>query len=252
MSENYLDERLNEFTCDEPKGYLYETHCHTNVTSACSRLSPEDIVDLYLKNGYTGVFITDHFLNGNCVGKIREEKDFKKQIEMFFEGYRKVKDVANGTIDVFCGFETSYKGTDVLVYGWDEEKTKLYPEIMSMTMREFINFVNDNGGLTVQAHPFREANYIDHIRLFPETEGVEVYNSSRDYLCNKLGYEYYKAYNAEYGKCKTGGSDIHYTSLPVLGGMAFKKRLKSVSDFIDRVRKNEGVIFRKPNIVAEK
>lgn len=250
MSEKYPDERLNEFTTDNTEGYLYETHCHTNITSACSRLSPEDIVELYIKNGYTGVFITDHFLNGNCVQKIREEKDYKRQIEMFFEGYRKVKEIANGTIDVFCGFEASYKGTDVLVYGWDEETTKLYPEIMSMTMREFINFVNDNNGLTIQAHPFREANYIDHIRLFTETAGVEVYNSSRNYLCNKLGFEYYKAYNSEYGKCKTGGSDIHTSNLYMLGGMAFNEKIKSVSDFIEKVRKNEGVIFRKRNVTV--
>ena len=42
------------------KKYLYETHCHTNVSSRCSRFSPEEIVKLYTTLKYDGVFITDH------------------------------------------------------------------------------------------------------------------------------------------------------------------------------------------------
>lgn len=250
-ADNYADKRLDEFTSDSPEGYLYETHCHTNVSSACSKLSPEQIVELYVKNGYEGVFITDHFINGNCVQKIRLEKDYAKQIEAFFDGYRRVKEAGKGVLDVFCGFEASYKGTDVLVYGWDEEMTKRYSEITSMTMREFINFANAHGALTIQAHPFREAEYIDHIRLFPETAGIEVYNSSRDYLCNKLGYEYFKAYNEEYGKAKTAGSDIHIYTLKTLAGMAFGEKLKSEADFVERVKRGEGQLFRKKNVLAD-
>ncbi len=62
---------LDNYTVTNPKGkYLYETHCHTNLISACSSLSPEEMVELYAKNGYTGVFVTDHFLNGNCLPEI--------------------------------------------------------------------------------------------------------------------------------------------------------------------------------------
>ena len=45
--------------------YRYELHCHTAKVSACSRLSAREMVDLYLANGYDGIFVTDHFLNGN-------------------------------------------------------------------------------------------------------------------------------------------------------------------------------------------
>lgn len=248
MKESVLD----NFTVTNPKGkYLYETHCHTNLISACSSLSPEQMVELYAKNGYTGVFVTDHFLNGNCMPVIKAEKDFKKQIEMFFKGYEAVKEVAKDKLDVFCGFEVSYKGTDVLVYGWNEETTKKYPEIMDMTMREFIEFANSHGATTVQAHPFREAEYIDHIRLFPGTQGVEIYNSSRDDLSNGLAYEYYKAYNAVYGKLKTGGSDSHSIAIKNLSGMAFDTKIQSEADFIKKLKTGEGEIFRKRNILVK-
>lgn len=48
------------------KKFLYETHCHTQISSACAVSSAVELVDTYLKNGYTGIFITDHFINGNA------------------------------------------------------------------------------------------------------------------------------------------------------------------------------------------
>mgnify|MGYP000842334657 CR=1 FL=1 len=45
--------------------YKYELHCHTAKVSACSRMGAEELVELYLENGYDGIFVTDHFLNGN-------------------------------------------------------------------------------------------------------------------------------------------------------------------------------------------
>ena len=54
--------------------YLYELHLHTRVSSACGRITPEEVVRLYTAMGDTGVFITEHFLNGTQVGtqKFRE------------------------------------------------------------------------------------------------------------------------------------------------------------------------------------
>lgn len=46
--------------------YKYETHMHTSEGSACGRSSAEEMVRSYKEQGYTGVFVTDHFFNGNC------------------------------------------------------------------------------------------------------------------------------------------------------------------------------------------
>ena len=90
---------------------------------------------------------------------------------MFYDGYLQIKELAKGKLDVFFGFEYGYKGTDILVYGWDKEKLLQIPQIMQMSTREFIEFANDSGALTVHAHPFREAHYIDHIDISVIVEG---------------------------------------------------------------------------------
>ena len=43
--------------------FVYDPHIHTSVGSRCGRRLPEDIVRLFHKLGYTGIFITDHFFN---------------------------------------------------------------------------------------------------------------------------------------------------------------------------------------------
>ena len=96
--------------------YRYETHLHTAITSACSVFQPEEIVEKYTRLGYAGVFVTDHFLNGNTT--VPAELPWAERVKTFMQGYRAVKAQAEGTgLDVFFGFEYSYRGTDFLVYG---------------------------------------------------------------------------------------------------------------------------------------
>ena len=45
--------------------YIYETHLHTRGVSACGSTEPEDYIAVYKKAGYAGIFVTDHFFNGN-------------------------------------------------------------------------------------------------------------------------------------------------------------------------------------------
>ena len=227
--------------------YLYETHCHTKNSSACASNTPEQIVELYLANGYNGVFITDHFLNGNAVVS-RDDRfknaSYQEKIEAFCEGFNRVKEAAKNRLQVFLVIEYSYKGTDILVYGWNENQLKELENIMSMSMREFCVFCRESGVLAVQAHPFREDSYIDHIRLFPDAEGVETFNSSRNNLCNKMGELYAK----EYGKISVGGSDCHHVNQKLLSGMAFEEKICSEQDFIDALRRGLGTIIKKENI----
>jgi PHP domain-containing protein len=226
--------------------YKYELHCHTAKVSACSRMGAEELVELYLENGYDGIFVTDHFLNGNTT--VDRRLPYEEEIEAFCRGYEEVKAAAGERLRVFFGFEYSYLGTDVLCYGWDKEKLKALPQIMQMSMREFCDFCRDNGALAVQAHPFREDFYIDHIRLYPNAEGVEVFNANRTPLCNRLG----KFYAQEYGKIEIGGSDLHRADQRVLSGMAFEERLTSEQELIRFLRQGKGEILEIENKYVRK
>lgn len=45
--------------------YKYETHMHTSPVSKCASASVRDSLVFYKSLGYDGVFITNHFLDGN-------------------------------------------------------------------------------------------------------------------------------------------------------------------------------------------
>ena len=45
--------------------YKYETHLHTYPVSKCARSTVRENLELYKEFGYDGVFITNHFLDGN-------------------------------------------------------------------------------------------------------------------------------------------------------------------------------------------
>lgn len=231
--------------------YLYETHCHTKISSACGTLGAEELVDLYMKNGYAGIFVTDHFLNGNTtVHAALPNGSYEEKVALYCEAYERVKKAtkeAGGKLQVFFGWEYSYLGTDLLVYGWGKEQLQKYPETLSLRTSEFIPFAREHGAFVVQAHPYRERDYIDHIRLFTGTEGAETLNACEDERSNAMAEEYAK----RYGKPHTAGSDLHAARQKTLAGLAFDTPLLSEEDFIARVRAGEGKTVCKENVLSK-
>ena len=219
--------------------YRYETHLHTSLVSACSCFTPREIAEKYARLGYAGIFVTDHFLNGNTT--VPRTFGWEARIDLFCTGYRAVKQEAKDFgLSVFFGLEYSYKGTDFLVYGLDAEWLLAHPEIMDMTLREFCAFARNEGGLVVQAHPYREADYIDHIRLFPsDVDGIETMNACRTARENFLAETLAKAY----GLSQTAGADIHTRAQKTLAGMEYDKELPSERESVRRVKCGEGKIF---------
>lgn len=217
--------------------YRYETHLHTSVTSACSRFEPQEIIEKYTRLGYAGVFVTDHFLNGNTT--VPRSLPWRERIAAFCNGYREVKKAAGNALDVFFGFEYSYYGTDFLVYGLDERWLSEHSEIMDMPVTEFCNFARSNGALIVQAHPYR-TDYVDHIRLYTScVDGIETINACRDERTNKLA----DVLAEEFGLKKLAGSDIHSKDLKTLAGMEFTEKLESAEHFIAEIKRGNGTVF---------
>ena len=219
--------------------YRYETHLHTSVASACSRFTPEEIVEKYLRLGYAGVFVTDHYLRGNS--SVPKDLPYDERVKLYFDGYRAVKQCAEGSgLDVFCGVETSHYGTDFLLYGLPEEWYINNPDIMTEPPKEMCIRARNAGALVIQAHPYRQRDYIDHLRLFPsEVEGIEIINTTDPERANKLSKILAEAYELKV----TAGSDIHRANQSLLAGMQIETKLKSVKDFMERIRRGEGSVF---------
>ena len=109
-------------------------------------------------------------------------------------------------------------------------------------MSERLPYLMESGALVIQAHPFREAAYIDHIRLFPRcVQGVEVYNACRSDAENAMA----ELYAEQYGKLRFAGSDNHRGEAQrALGGMEFSEPIRDEHDFAARVLAGEGALFR--------
>ena len=135
----------------------------------------------------------------------------------------------------------TYQGTDFLVYGLSKQWYLDHPEIMEMKKSEELKYLMENGALVIHAHPYREAGYIDHIRLFPRcVDGVEVFNACRSELENKMA----DIYADNYGLIKFAGSDNHAGSaLKKLSGIETDMPITDENDFIERVRKGNFKIF---------
>ena len=221
--------------------HRYETHLHTSPVSACARASVEDSVRAYKALGYTGVFITNHFLDGNIAFEIRGHS-YAEMLDYYYRDYLDAKRVGDEIgIDVFFGVELSYKGTDFLIYGLDIDWYHAHPEIMEMSKKEELRFMAQEGALVIQAHPFREARYIDHIRLFPrEVHGTEIVNASRTSDENAMA----KLYCEHYGLIPFAGTDNHAgADRTTFAGMECDVRIEDEREFVRRVLTGDMQVF---------
>ena len=226
-------------------GCKYDTHVHTSPVSRCARATVRETVEFYKSKGYEGIFITNHFLDGNI--NIDYSEPYEKKIEFYFSDYEEALRIGREVgLQILLGVELSYKGTDFLIYGLDKKWFLDHPEIMDMDKTTELTFMMEQGALVIQAHPFREAHYIDHIRLYPHcVHGIETINAERTDQCNDLG----NYFADSYGFHKTAGSDNHIAGAAKrLAGMISSESLKDEADFIRHVLADDMELFLEDNV----
>ena len=236
---------------EKSKKYKYETHCHTSPVSKCGKATVADTVNFYKQLGYDGIFITNHFLDGNINPEARK-LSYCEQIDYYFSDYEEgVRIGAEIGLKVFPGVELSYKGTDFLIYGLDKDWYKTHPVILDMGKTEELSLMMEEGAFIIQAHPYREAHYIDYIRLFPRSvHGAEVINCNQACISNEMA----GIYADKYDLLKTAGSDNHWGKdvfsrlkekgfLPEIAGMCCDEEIESVWDYIKYVQNGSMKIF---------
>ncbi len=230
---------MAELWNNEKYPFLYDTHVHTSESSACAKNSGYEMADAYKAAGYAGIIITDHFYYGNTAAD--RSLPWREWVEQFCTGYEHAR--AEGDrigLQVFFGWESGYRGTEFLIYGPDKEWLLSHPGIRDASVEEQQKLVHDGGGMVIHAHPYREEDYIDEIRLFPQyVDGVEAVNACHSNPFSKAHNDpdYDKKaqlYAAEHDFPATAGSDMHNTEL-YGGGMAFAQKLTSVRDYINAV-----------------
>jgi predicted metal-dependent phosphoesterase TrpH len=143
-------------------------------------------------------------------------------------------------IDVFFGWEYTFRGTDLLTYGLDKDWLLQNPGLLDLHINQYCDLVHRDGGFIVHAHPFREADYIDLIRLLPrKIDAVEVMNACRTDFENDCADKYADMY----GLLKFAGTDNHRGFLDRLSGIQLKRSLEDIGDMIEAVKNKEAEIF---------
>ena len=220
------------------KTFKYETHLHTSEGSKCAVTKAVDYIKSYKKLGYSGIFITNHFFNGNTT--VPKDLPWKERIEKFCEGYNLALEATKNDDDfnVFLGLEQTFNNDDYLVYGFDKNYLKEHPEIENMNQQELFLEVEKVGGLMIQAHPFRLRSHLNAIDLHPlEVHGVEVFNGHNTINENEMAAFYAK----NFGCLMSSGSDIHDVNhileIPEsIGGVEFETPIYDVNDFCKRMK----------------
>ena len=105
---------------------------------------------------------------------------------------------------------------------------------MDISVYQYIDRVHKAGGIVVHAHPFREADYINEIKLMPKwVDGVEVYNVGNykeEYNDRALWYA------KQYDLPQTAGTDNHHLSSARLSGVLSETPFENIYDYIDAVK----------------
>ncbi len=220
--------------------YKYETHLHTYPVSACAKADVRECLECYKEMGYDGVFVTHHFLDGNI--NIEPSRPYEERIEFYFSDYETALTVGKELgIKVLLGIEMSYRGTDFLVYGLDKQWFLENPQIMKMDVKEKLSHIRRCGGFVAQAHPYREASYIDHIRLYPRSvDAVEVINAGRTEAENKMA----ELYAENYCLLRIAGSDNHRgKGQSAFAGIATEVPINSEQDYIRMIKEGSTHLF---------
>jgi len=226
---------------------LYETHLHTREGSSCGVSGGREYVKMYLDLGYAGIIITDHFFRGNCAADC--SLSWEKWVHKFCLGYENAREEgARRGLDVFFGWEETFKGDDYLVYGLDKEWLLEHPEVVYWSRKQQFEEVRRYGGCVVQAHPFRQHYYINCIHLSSGcVDAVEVANAGNsDPSFDALA----RVYAQRLALPVTAGSDIHYAGdirHGVVFGVYLDRKMKTIGDYVDAIRNNNIVGLKIPS-----
>lgn len=212
--------------------YKYETHMHTREASACASSTGAEMARAHKQAGYTGIFVTDHFFNGNSA--IPRELPWQERVERFCLGYEHAREEGERIgLQVFFGFEYAYHGAEFLVYNLDKQWLLAHENIDLCSPRQALLQMHQSGAFVIQAHPFRERDYIDHIQLFPrDIDGVEAVNAAHlgeeGRRMNQRAFAYARMFDLP----ATAGSDSHSVGCLFGGGVEVPEKLKTPLDYL--------------------
>ena len=127
-------------------------------------------LDVYKRQGYTGIFVTDHNWGGNTAAD--RSLPWETWVSEFTKGYLDAKEEGERIgLDVFFGWEAGFQGTEFLIFGLSPEWLAAHPEIREAGVEEQYRLVKADGGMVI------------HCLLYTSPERYEdVFHINKDML----------------------------------------------------------------------
>ncbi|MDO5327692.1 MAG: PHP-associated domain-containing protein [Clostridia bacterium] len=229
--------------------FYYELHLHTAETSRCGRSPAADMVKVYCEKGFSGIVITDHFINGNSYAN--DPAVWDEKMDVYLRGYNAAKTAGEKYgLPVYFGIEYTHlggNGEDYLLLGLKPEY--LYAELRDCdkwSIEYLCDTVHALGGIVIRAHPYREAGYIRHPgieRPGLDIDAIEVFNTgnaSDEY--NRKALEL----AMQEGKPWTAGSDTHHVDTTATAYVGFEEKPKDYAELCQFIRDGKAYVIYRP------
>ncbi len=212
---------------------LIDLHNHTTVSSACSILSPEELIETARAKGLDAICVTDH----HSIEGANEAQELGREM-----GFK-----------VFRGIEATSSMGDMLVFGY-------YHDIpQGILFEDLCWFVHEVGGVLYAAHPYHVgggatvSGAIRNRGLNPETQwdsvpvlyqldGIEVMNGQVSDKANRLA----ESLAEHMGLPGVGGSDAHSVDMVGTCATSFQDTIETDEDLVNALRARRFAPVRMP------
>lgn len=226
------------------KTYKYQLHTHTSPCSACAKMTPEELVESLQKGGYQGCVMTNHFIGGNT--GIDRSLPWNKFVDQYVDDYMECcRHAEKYDLDIIFGIEeVVVAALEILCYGVTPEILYAHPELASAGPKEWYETMHSYGVLCIQAHPFRERDYIPKARMLPFDciDGIEVYNACNTDK-NNIEAEIIAAEHPEF--ILVSGADAHRKDEVCYGGIEINKRIQDGKELVELLKAGNYKLIKK-------
>jgi hypothetical protein len=202
---------------------LVDMHNHTHVSSPCSLLSPEELIETARARGLDAICVTEH---------------------LALEGANVARDLGQRLgFPVFRGVEARTDLGDMLVFGYYRDVPQ------GISLDELCWLVHEVGGLVYVAHPYHtrggwnlwasmrgqgldlDADW-DRVAVLKELDGVEVLNGQVSDEVNGQA----RVLAARLGRPGIGGSDSHALKMVGAAATRFEHAIRSEEELVNALK----------------
>lgn len=209
---------------------LIDMHAHSKGISRCCKADIEQVLTASLQNKIDGIVLTNHYTDLYLEDYAGIDDFVKKYIAEYHKAVLLGQRLG---CKVFFGIEVSmklYRKVHLLIYGVSPEFIQKHPFLFDMSQQDLYNLVKQNGGILVQAHPFR---YGEHLLDLEYLDGLEI--SSHPKYKTTYSSRIVEIAKRE-GKLVTCGGDYHAdTRYRPRCGVVFQNDVMNITDLVNHL-----------------